>query len=92
MIQMEQLLREIGISEIPQQGEDGTYIIDIRDSNDYGKYYSKLDRSDLLDEDEESSNVTVDGSTIVYISDDYTLTLIADFASDQYKLTIREND
>lgn len=89
---MEQLLKEIGISEIPQQSNDGTYIIDIRDSNDYGKYYSKLDRSDLLDEDEESSNVTVDGSTIVYISDDYTLTLIADFASDQYKLTIREND
>jgi len=89
---MEQLLREIGISEIPKLSSDGTYVIDIRDSNDYGIYYSKLDRSDLLDEDEESSNVTIDGSTIVYISDDYTLTLIADFASDQYKLTIREND
>ena len=89
---MEQLLRELGISEIPELSSDGTYVIDIRDSNDYGIYYSKLDRSDLLDEDEESSNVTIDGSTIVYISDDYTLTLIADFASDQYKLTIRENE
>lgn len=89
---MEQLLQEIGIHEKPQLGSDGTYVIDIKDSNEYGVYYSKLDRSDLLDEDEESSNVTIDGSTIVYISDDYTLTLIADFASDQYKLTIREND
>lgn len=89
---MEQLLRQIGINETPVPGDNGTYVIDIEDSNEYGVYYSKLDRSDLLDEDEESSNVTVDGSTIVYISDDYTLTLVADFASDQYKLTIREND
>lgn len=89
---MEELLQQIGIKEIPNESNDGTYVIDIKDSNEYGVYYSKLDRSPLLDEDEESSNVTIDGSTIVYISDDYTLTLIADFASDQYKLTIREND
>lgn len=89
---MEQLLQEIGINETPRLGSDGVYVIDIKNSNDYGIYYSKLDRSDLLDEDDESSNVTIDGSTIVYISDDYTLTLIADFSSDQYKLTIRENE
>ena len=89
---MEQLLKEIGIDAEPHQGSDGTYVIDIEDSNEYGIYYSKLDRSDLVDEDEESSNVTIDGSTIVYISDDYTLTLIADFSSDQYRLTIRENE
>ena len=89
---MEELLQQIGIKETPNESNDGTYVIDIKDSNEYGVYYSKLDRSPLLDEDEESSNVTIDGSTIVYISDDYTLTLIADFASDQYKLTIREND
>ena len=89
---MEQLLQEIGINETPRLGSDGVYVIDIQNSNDYGVYYSKLDRSDLLDEDDESSNVTIDGSTIVYISDDYTLTLIADFSSDQYKLTIRENE
>lgn len=89
---MEELLQQIGIKETPNESNNGIYVIDIKDSNEYGVYYSKLDRSPLLDEDEESSNVTIDGSTIVYISDDYTLTLIADFASDQYKLTIREND
>lgn len=89
---MEELLQQLGIKETPNESNNGIYVIDIKDSNEYGVYYSKLDRSPLLDEDEESSNVTIDGSTIVYISDDYTLTLIADFASDQYKLTIREND
>ena len=89
---MEELLQQLGIKETPNESNNGIYVIDIKDSNEYGVYYSRLDRSPLLDEDEESSNVTIEGSTIVYISDDYTLTLIADFASDQYKLTIREND
>lgn len=89
---MEELLQKLGIKETPKKSNNGVSVIDIEDSNEYGVYYSKLDRSPLLDEDEESSNVTIDGSTIVYISDDYTLTLVADFASDQYKLTIREND
>ena len=89
---MEELLQQLGIKETPKESNNGVSVIDIEDSNEYGVYYSKLDRSPLLDEDEESSNVTIDGSTIVYISDDYTLTLVADFASDQYKLTIREND
>ena len=62
---MEELLQQIGIKETPNESNDGTYVIDIKDSNEYGVYYSKLDRSSLLDEDEESSNVTIDGSTIV---------------------------
>lgn len=89
---MEELLQQLGIKETPKESNNGVSVIDIEDSNEYGVYYSKLDRSPLLDEDEESSNVTIDGSTIVYISDDYKLTLVADFASDQYKLTIRENN
>lgn len=88
---MEELLQSLGIKEEPNESNNGVYVIDIKDSNEYGVYYSKLDRSPLLDEDEESSNVTLDGSTIVYRSDDYILTLVADFASDQYKLTIKEN-
>ena len=85
---MEELLQSLGIKEEPNESNNGVYVIDI---NEYGVYYSKLDRSPLLDEDEESSNVTLDGSTIVYMSDNYILTLVADFASDQYKLTIKEN-
>lgn len=88
---MGELLQNLGIKEEARQSNNGVYVIDIKDSNEYGVYYSKLDRSPLLDEDEESSNVTLDGSTIVYMSDDYTLTLVADFSSDQYKLTIKEN-
>ena len=86
---MEELLQSLGINEEPNESNNGVYVIDIKDSDEYGVYYSKLDRSPLLDE--ESSNVTLDGSTIVYMSDDYILTLVADFASDQYKLTIKEN-
>ena len=34
------------------------------DSDDYGKYYSKLDKSYLIEEDEESSQITMETSCI----------------------------
>lgn len=70
---------------------NNTYVIDISDSNTYGKYYSILDRSDIIEEDTESSSINVDNSNIQFINDDYVLTLIADFENSLYKLTVKEN-
>ena len=88
---MEDFLKEIGISQKPVKSDSRTYVIDIPDSNEYGRIYSKLDRSDLVDEDPESSQITSTVSSIQFIGEDYILTLLADFDSDKYKLTIREN-
>ena len=86
---MEEFIQELGI-----QGKlnkvNGKGIIDIQDSNEYGRIYSRLDRSELLEEDEDSSQITLDNATIVYEGDDYQLTLLADFNADQYKLVIKE--
>lgn len=90
---MEELLRNLGINEIPNKSDDGNYVIDILDSDEYARYYSKLDRSDLVEEDEDSSQMSLDSSSIQYLSNDdkYTLTLLADFEGDTYSLVIREN-
>lgn len=88
---MEEFLKELGIDRKYEQSESGSYVIDLKDSIDYGRIYSILDRSDLIDEDSESSQVTEDTSSVQYSNDEYTLTLLADFNEDQYKLTIREN-
>lgn len=89
---MEELLRKIGINETPTKTDSG-YVINLNDSDEYARYYSKLDRSDLVEEDDESSQVTLENSSIQYLSEDgkYLFTLLADFDGDVYTLTIKEN-
>lgn len=86
---MEELLKEIGIDK-PINIQDGKAVVDISDEKEYGRIYTLLDRSDLVEEDEESSMITMDSSSIQYDNDDYILTLIADFNLDEYKLVIKE--
>ena len=88
---MNELLKQIGIDAEPVKGEDGSYNIDIEDSNEYGRYFSKLDKSDLVEEEQDASSVNFENSSIQFTNDNYTLTLIADFENDTYSLNIREN-
>lgn len=88
---MEDFLKSIGIVETGTMSDDGCYVIDIDDSNEYGKIYSTLDQCDEIDEDEDSSFVTGEQCSVQYINDDFTITLISDFDEDIYRLTVREN-
>ena len=90
---MEEFLNEIGIKGDLVRSNNGNYVINLVDSDDYARCYSKLDKSDLVEENEESSQVTLENSSIQYISEDekYTITLLGDFDGDVYSLTIREN-
>ena len=88
---MNELLKQIGIDAEPVKGEDGSYNIDIEDSNEYGRYFSKLDKSDLVEEEQDASSVNFENSSIQFTNDNYTLTLLADFENDTYSLNIREN-
>ena len=87
---MEELLREIGITNSVEETDQG-YIVSIEDSNDFAKIYSKLDRSDLVEEVIESSQITPDTISVQYVNDDYTLTLLGDLEGDVYTLTGRIN-
>lgn len=88
---MEELLKNIGIFEIPEKSGERTWTIDIEDSNEFGRYYSLLDKSTEVEEDQESSTVTLDNNNIKFINDEYDISLIADFISDEYKLVIKDN-
>lgn len=89
---MEEFLKELGITKQGKKNENGFYVIDIDNSDEFGRIFSRLDKSDLVDEDEESSSITLDSANITYLSDDYTITLMADFENDtDYKLVMREN-
>ena len=88
---MNELLKQIGIDAEPVKGENGSYNINIEDSNEYGRYFSKLDKSDLVEEEQDASSVNFENSSIQFTNDKYTLTLLADFENDTYSLNIREN-
>lgn len=87
---MEEFLKSLGINGNLQKS-NSSYVMDIEDSNEYGKIYSLLDKSDEIEEDTESSQVTLDYSSIQFFNDLYTLQLIADFENNEYRLTIKEN-
>lgn len=87
---LEKFLEKLGITQVGHYTKTNTYIIDIEDSDEYGKIYSVLDKSDEIEEDEDSSTITVHTSNLVFESDNYQLTLIADFDQDTYKLVCKE--
>lgn len=87
---MEEFLRKLGITGKLNQAKNGVYVLDIMDSDEYGRIYSKLDKSNLLDEVVDNSQITYDAANVQYESDDYLISLLADFKNDNYKMTIKE--
>ena len=87
---LEKFLNNIGISNVGHYTKSNAYVIDLEDSNEYGKVYSCLDKCEKLEEDEDSSTLTIHNSNIVFESEDYQFVLIADFDQDTYKLVCKE--
>ena len=87
---MKELLKQIGITEPGYFDEDGNYVIDFDNSNQMNKAFIKLEKSDLVEENENSSVINLQVSNILYVSDRFSLNLISDFDQDQYKLVVTE--
>ena len=87
---MKELLSKIGITEAGYFSKDKNYVIDFESSDQFNKAFSKLDKSDLVEENEDSSVVNLNVTNVMYISEDYSLNLIADFSADTYKLVVTE--
>ena len=87
---LEKFLSGIGIDQVGHYTKSNAYVIDIEDSDEYGKVYSRLDKCEDLVEDEDSSTMNIHTSNIIFESDDYQFTLIADFDQDTYKLVCKE--
>ena len=85
---MKELLNEIGITQSGYFSKGDTYVIDLEDSNEYSKIFSLLDKSDLVEEETDTSISNASVSNILYRSERYSLNLIADFENDAYKLVV----
>ena len=87
---MEELLKKIGIDAKGEYTKNGVYVVDIKDYNEYGKYFSLLEKSKLVDEVQDTSQITLHTTNVTYASEDYQLCLQADLDEDLYKLVVTQ--
>lgn len=86
---MEELLKSIGITAMGEYTKDGAYVVDIKDYNEYGKYFSLLEKSDL-EEVQDTCQVTIHTTNVTYTTEDYQVVLQADLDEDMYKLVVTQ--
>ena len=83
-------LKSIGIDKNGTFGENNSYVIQLNDSNEFGRIFTKLDNSDDLEQLEENQVITLQGSSLMYesLSEPLLFNLIADFDGDVYQLIV----
>lgn len=84
---MEELLKNIGITEPGEYTKNGSYVVDIKDYDEYSKYFSLLEKSDL-EEVQDTAQITIHTTNVTFASDEYQLVLQADLDEDMYKLVV----
>lgn len=86
---MEELLKSIGIEETGEYTKNGSYVVDIRDYDDYSKFFSLLEKSEL-EEVQDTAQITIHTTNVTFVSDKYQIVLQADLDEDMYKLVVTE--
>lgn len=88
----ETVLKNIGIKKSGTYSDDGSFVVDIDNSDEFGKVYSILEDSDLLDLQEENSILTEDDANLNYLYGDgeFLVSLTGDFDGDVYQMTVTE--
>lgn len=84
---MKDVLKSIGITAEGEYTKNGAYVVDIKDYNEYGKYFSLLEKSDF-EEVQDTSQITFHTTNVTYASEDYQICLQADLDEDMYKLVV----
>lgn len=86
---MKELLKNIGITATGEFTKNGAYVIDIRDYDEYSKYFSLLEKSDL-EEVQDTAQITIHTTNVTFASDRFQIVLQADLDEDMYKLVVTE--
>ena len=90
-----EVLKKLNINKKGSYSSKEEFVVDIEDSDEYGKIYSKLDNNPYVSLYEENCHVTADNATMYFEfepDDDTTFILIltADFNENIYKLSIKQ--
>lgn len=89
-----ELLEALRVPTDGTSSKQGSFVVDLADSNEWGRVNSKLDHSDLLELMDDISFLDVDNGSLTYNYEDedshYQLALIANFDEDKYQLVVTE--
>lgn len=86
---MEELLKTIGIKATGEYTKTGAYVIDLKNYDEYSKYFSLLENSEL-EEVQDVAQITLHTTNVTYVSDKYQIVLQADLDEDIYKMVVTE--
>ena len=87
---MKELLKKIGINNPGYYSDSSTYVVELDDSDEYSKAFTKLDKTDLVDAMSDSRVRNAYVSNVMYINDYYSINIIADFESETYKIIVHK--
>lgn len=87
---MKEFLQRLNINNDGYLTDDDEYVVEIKDSNEYSKVFSKIESSDLVHEVEDDSVFDIDNNTLYFEAEDYDLELNADLKEDTYSLIVRK--
>ena len=86
------ILKELGIPYTGNYGKNDSYVIELMDDKEWGKVYSILESNDDVEEQEDSTLLTVHNANLIYeYQEKWQFVLSADFDNDDsYRLTVKE--
>lgn len=87
---MKEFLSQLNINNPGTLTDDDEYVVEIPDSNEYSRIFSKIENSDIVREVEDDSVFDIDNNTLYFESEDYELELNADLENDVYSLVVRK--
>lgn len=94
-MEFEELTDLLGIYKKGNLGQDNeSYVIDLNNSDEFGRIYTILENSDVVAQLEDNQVVTEEGSSLMYefIDEPYIVNLLSDWAANQYQLVITKID
>ena len=86
---MEELLKNIGITATGEYTKNGAYVVDIKDYDEYSKYFSLLEKSEL-EEVQDTAQITIHTTNVTFASDEFQVVLQADLDEDLYKIVVTQ--
>ena len=82
--------KELGIKKEGYETTDGTYVIELDNSNEFSKVYTLLDKNEDAILDVESMLMTSDEVEMTYLTTEFDVTLIGNLKENTYRVEIRE--
>ena len=92
MDNIEKELSKIGIFGDFSKGKNNSIVLDLEDSDAFGKMFSLFDRASEVELQEDTLIMNTHTANINYEYKNYLITLTADFDADNYKLIVKEKN